>query len=215
VKLPRYCQIWATLVRATRTPGQPEPVIEPHTISWLPATGEIHPERLHVEPGRNSGLHETIELALRERTRVSVWGPYEVWHGLAYRFMTQKEILESGRVSYQAADNIGEAARTRDGCDCIHAVTDMDPVYDRARYPIIYYRDVASANLVRRFMHSPGFIDPPTTHDWLIPRLGLDTYPIVRREYRGRAVPYHPGSAGEREAPAARLVPNLAVETKP
>jgi hypothetical protein len=148
---------------------------------------------------------------------VSVWGPYEVWHGFAYRFMTQKSFLDSGRIGYQALDNIGEAGKTGDGCDCIHAITDMDPVYNRARYPLIYYGDAASANLVRRFMHSPVFIEPPTTHDWLIPQLGLDEYPIVRRQYCGRVVPYRPGAAGLEDAPAgpAMRAPESAVPAGP
>ena len=38
-----------------------------------------------------------------------------------------------------ASDSRGEAARTGDGCDCIHAVTDMDPAYPRAGYPLLLY----------------------------------------------------------------------------
>ena len=41
-------------------------------------------------------------------------------------------------------------------------------------------------------MIRPVVYDPPTTHDWLIPVLGLDKYPITRRNYFGRTVPNTP-----------------------
>jgi hypothetical protein len=39
-------------------------------------------------------------------------------------------------------------------------------------------------------MTRPIVINPQCTHDWLICRLGLDQYPIVRRTYRGPVVPF-------------------------
>lgn len=68
----------------------------------------------------------------------------------------------------------------------------MDPVYPRSGYPLILYGQPASARLVRRIMHSPVTIDAPSTHDWLLPRLGLDQYPFEHREYRGRVESYDP-----------------------
>ena len=40
---PKYCHTWATLVRATYTPGNCEPALEVHTISWYPTTLDILP----------------------------------------------------------------------------------------------------------------------------------------------------------------------------
>jgi hypothetical protein len=45
-------------------------------------------------------------------------------------------------------------------------------------------------------MHSPVTIQGCTTHDWLIERIGLNAYPIERRQYHGRIVPFEPGDAG-------------------
>jgi hypothetical protein len=109
-----------------RSPGEC-PALEAHTISWLPATLDIRPLRLSVEPGVNLDLHETIAYALSNGERVSVWGPYECRPSFYRRFRAQKDFIESGRVGYQCEDNFGEAARTGDGCDCIHAVSDLDP----------------------------------------------------------------------------------------
>jgi hypothetical protein len=190
-------------VRTTDVPGGAEPVLEVFTISWLPAKLDINPLSFRVEPGTNVDLHATIRNSLRTNQDIAMWGPYEVWHGFAHRFLTQKEFLDSGAVGYQCVDTVGEAARTGLGCDCIHAVTDMDPVYARWRYPLALYGQPATANLVSRLMHSPVTIGAPCTHDWLIPRLGLCEYPIERRTYRGRVVPHEP------IAPCLQAVPAL------
>ncbi|MBY0512733.1 MAG: hypothetical protein K2P78_02335 [Gemmataceae bacterium] len=193
---PAYTHTWATLVRAVDVPGS-EPALEVHTISWLPTKLDIDALSRHVEPGRNYDLHDTLRNAVRTKQDTTMWGPYEVWHGFAYRFRVQKEFLDSGAVGYQCVDVIGEAARLGNGCDCIHAISDMDPVYPRGRYPLAFYGQPATANLVRRVMHSPVVVDPPRTHDWLIPRLGLCGYDIERREYHGKVVPHEPGSPGD------------------
>lgn len=204
---PKYSHTWGTLVRAISVPGEAEPKLEVHTISWFPATLDIHPARLTVEPGKNFSLAETFDSVLGNRENVAMWGPYEVWHGFAHRFLVQKTFLESGAVGYQCDDSMGEAARTGHGCACMHALTDMDPVYARWRYPLALYGQPATANLVRRIMHSPVTIDGTKTHDWLICRLGLSDYPIERRSYHGRIAPYYPGAADLQEVPLAPKLP--------
>ena len=136
-RIARLTHSWATVLRVTdQAEGQP-PLVDSHTISWLPATLEIHPWRFRTEPGANLDLHETLRYALANGERVSQWGPYECRPNLYHRFLVQKEFLESGRIGYQCIDTVGEAARTGDGCDCIHAMTDMDPLFSRNRYPLI------------------------------------------------------------------------------
>jgi len=208
-KRAKYTHTWATVVRTVDgPPGTPPVVAETHTISWMPATLDIYPLRFEVEPGVNLSLDDTLRMAKDYNERVSMWGPYEIWHGLYRRFLIQKQFLESGQVGYQCVDDVGESGRAGTGSDCIHAVTDMDPAYSRTRYPLIFYGESASANLVRRFMHAPVIIDPPRTHDWVIPQLGLDHYPVARREYRGRVVPYRPDSPGlDRTPPLVRPAP--------
>jgi hypothetical protein len=187
---PARTHTWATLVRTAEPPGHAPSIQESHTISWLPTKLDIDALSFRIEPGANVDLHGTIRNAQRTRQDIALWGPYEVWHGFAHRFLIQKAFLDSGAVGYQCIDTVGEAARTGLGCDCIHAITDMDPVYSRWRYPLFLYGKPATANVVRRSMQSPIFIDPPRTHDWLIPALGLCAYDIERRQYRGRVVPH-------------------------
>jgi hypothetical protein len=184
-------------VRAVEVPGGGCPTLEVQTISWLPTKLDINALSRHVEPGTNVELHDTIANSLRTRQEIALWGPYEVSYPFSYRFRVQKAFLDTGEVGYQCIDTIGEAARYGTGCDCIHAITDMDPVYPRGRYPLAFYGQPATANLVRRLMRSPITIDAPNTHDWLLPRLGLTQYPIERRTYRGQVVPYEAGATGD------------------
>jgi hypothetical protein len=211
---PAYTHTWASLVRAIDVPRCNEPALEVHTISWLPTELKINALSFRVESGRNYELHETIDYALRTRQKIAMWGPYEVWHGFVHRFMTQKQFLDSGAVGYQCIDTVGEAARQGNGCDCIHAISDMDPAYPRWRYPLALYGQPATGNLVRRMMHSPIFIDPPTTHDWLISKLGLSCYPIERREYRGKVVPHEDGGPAGLEYAAPALRPKAPAVPK-
>jgi len=124
-----------------------------------------------------------------------MWGPYEVWHGGYRRFMTQRAFLESGQIGYQCIDSVGEAARLGNGCNCIHAITDMDPLFGRLEYPLGKFGQAASERIVKQIMERPVVIDPPRTHDWLIPALGLDRYTIVRRNYTGTVMPFSPEAA--------------------
>lgn len=191
-KQAKYTHTWATIVKVTGCDGPGAPGIEEHTISWMPASLDIHPLSFKAEPGANLQLHFTIEEMLRHDERVSVWGPYEVGPGLYHRFLVQKGFMDSGQVGYQCIDSIGESARTGGGCDCIHAVTDMDPMYARNRYPLSYFGEGASRHVVHQMHIRPIIIDPDADHGWLLPHLGLDKYPIVRRHYFGRSVPHTP-----------------------
>jgi hypothetical protein len=191
-KVPRHTHTWATVVRAFASAGRAEPALEVSTISWMPATLEIHPGRLTVEPGTNLTLEFTIQEMLRHKERIAIWGPYEIWHGNYQRFITQKAFLESGQIGYQCIDSVGEATRCGNGCDCIHAVTDMDPQFGRQHYPLRRFGEAASEYIVEQLLERPVVINAPQTHDWLIPALGLDNHPISRRLYTGVAVPFSP-----------------------
>lgn len=191
---PAYTHTWSTLVTTTDVPGGPPSVVE-ETISWLPVEMPIKALSRKTVPGRNYGLHETMRAMLDTKQDVALWGPFEVWHRFAHRFRVQKAFMESGAVGYQCIDSWGEAGRTGAGCDCIHSITDMDPEISRVGYPLFLYGQPASARLVRRIMNSPAPIDSRTTHEWLLPSLGLDQYLIDIRSYHG---PVASGGHGRR-----------------
>jgi len=181
-RIPRLTHSWGTVIHVIgEHEGQP-PFIESHTISWLPATLEVHPWRFRVEKGTDLSLHETLAYAIGNNERVSQWGPYECRPELYYRFLAQKEFLDSGRIGYQAIDTVGEAAGNGNGCDCIHAMTDMDPLFSRNRYPLIRSGDSATRFGARECRRRDLLINPGQTHSWLNSYLGLECYPIIHRE---------------------------------
>ncbi len=184
LRVPRYTHTWATVVRTVEAPGCAPEVAEVHTISWMPATLVIHPWQFKPEPGRNLGLHETVRMALGHREHVALWGPYEI-HPRGYRrFLMQKAFMESGRVGYQCVDTVGEGADGT-GCDCIHAVTDMDPQFERNYYRLTRFGQAGSEFIVRQLFERDLLVTEET-HSRLLGPLGLCCYPIDHRVYRDR-----------------------------
>jgi hypothetical protein len=178
-KVPRYTHTWATVVKTVEAPGCAPQVAEVHTISWMPATLEIHPWRFRPEPGRNLELHETVRMALGFREHVALWGPYEVHPRAFRRFLLQKAYMESGRVGYQCIDTVGEGANGS-GCDCIHAVSDLDPQFDRGYYRLSRFGQAGSRFIVEQLFERDVLVSREA-QSWLEGPLGLDRYPIEHR----------------------------------
>lgn len=185
-KRAKYTHSWGTFVRVGEHGQGVPPTIHAHTISWMPATLDIHPLRLRVEPGVNLDLCTTIREMLKNDERVSLWGPYEIRRGLYLKSVMQKQFLESGCIGYQCIDTVGEAARRGNGCDCIHAMTDMDSKFDRGNYPLRKFGEAASEHVVKQVIDRDGIINPCVTHDWLLGPLGVAECPMIRREDDGR-----------------------------
>ena len=178
-KVPRFTHTWITFVRVQGDGCE----LEQHTISWMPATLFIKTFQPFVEPGVNLTLIESIEMARSYGERVSLWGPYEIPPGLYRKLLLQKQYIESGAIGYQCIDTIGEAGWHGTGSNCIHAISDADSMFARQAYPLSYFGETASLNILRQLVLRKAIPDVVTTHDWLIPKLGLDQYPIERREY--------------------------------
>lgn len=183
-RVPRYTHTWVTVVKTLEAADAAPRVAEVHTISWMPADLDIQPWRFTPEPGRNLELHETLRMALDNREHVALWGPYQIRPRLYRRFLLQKEFLESGRMGYQCIDTVGTGA---DGsaCDCIHAVTDMDPQFERRYYRLTRFGEAGSRFVVRQLFER-GLLVGEDAAPWLDGPLGLCRYPIERRDYRDR-----------------------------
>jgi len=179
-KRAKYTHTWATAVKVVDQGAGAAPIVEAHTISWMPATLDIHPLRFRVEPGTNLDLCTTISEMLKNDERISLWGPFQMRTGLYRKFLIQKEFMDSGRIGYQCIDTVGEAARKGNGSDCIHAITDCDSQFDRGGYPLRKFGDRASEHIVDQANWRHGFIDPCTTHDWLLGPLGIANCPIKK-----------------------------------
>ena len=150
------------------------------TISWLAAdrrTNALLPFR--PEPGHNYELHETLRLVLGQRQGVALWGPYETDAGRFEAAAARAAVLASGVVRYRAVDSI----RPRPGVShCVHGLTRADPVLGWETQPAYRIGRWGTRTLAGKYAATGAFLDPCTTHDWLIPALGLDHYPITRHK---------------------------------
>jgi len=162
---------WATVVRVPADGG----AIESHTISWMPKTLKIRPFAFQVEPGVNLDLPATMKLVAEDQERVTLFGPYVARPSLYRRLLIHKAFLESDAIGYQGFDLIGEAGRKGNGSNCVHAVTDVDPLYGRAGY-LLAGNGVHATRYIRNLLVRRGSIesDDKSNHDWLISALGLD-----------------------------------------
>jgi hypothetical protein len=113
-----------------------------------------------------------------------MWGPYEIQPQLYRRFLMQKAFMESGRVGYQCIDTRGAGANGS-GCDCIHAITDMDPDFQRNYYRLTRFGQAGSEFIVRQLFER-NLLVTEETHSWLEGPLGLCQCPIRHRVYRDR-----------------------------
>jgi hypothetical protein len=190
VPTPAYVHTFATVVHTAEPgPGQVK-VLDVHTISWLPATLDIRSLACRSEPGVNLTLEETLEYLRRNGERVSLWGPFECRTSVYRRILVQKDFLEFSGVGYQCVDNWGEAARTGNGCNCTHAITDADPEYGRANYPLIWFGDPAGEHLAQRLRERGSLLGPDVEHDEVLAALGLCGYPIRRRHFGDRLIDF-------------------------
>ncbi|PWT85231.1 MAG: hypothetical protein C5B58_03400 [Acidobacteria bacterium] len=181
-RVPQLTHSWGTVIHVVeREDGKP-PLVEYHTISWMPSTLDIRPLNFKIEPAVNLGLHETLKFALARGEHVSQWGPYECRPNLYHRFLVQKGFLESGNFGYQLIDTVGEAGRTGNGSNCIHAMTDMDPQMSRNHYPLIRYGNSATRFIVQECRRREVLKNPGQTHTWLNSYLGLCSFPIIHRD---------------------------------
>lgn len=176
--LPRTAHTWATWAKATPT-ATGAVVVESVTISWLPAYGPVVPTRIRREPGKNYSLDETFAIAAEQTARVSMWGPYETDAERYELAVAQARLLESGSIAYRVLDSLGGDRSVQ---HCVHAVTYADPVMRRRLQPVIQVGEPGTSRLAARYRRTGAFVHPEAKHDWLIPVLGLDRYPVIRRE---------------------------------
>lgn len=181
---PRTAHTFATFVKAA--PGADgKTVIEQVTISWLPANGPVQPLRVRAVAGKNYSLEETFAIAARDNARVSMWGPFETDATRYELAVAQAGTLNSGTVRFRSVDSF---LCRRAVQNCTHAVTYADPILHRLRQPVpTGYGEPGTSKLVVKYANSGAFAGPQT-HDWLLPVLGLDKHPAVRREL-GEYVP--------------------------
>lgn len=174
----RYTHTWATFIKATGEGTDPNGYsLEYHTISWLPRTLDVKVLRPWPEPGVNLDLYQTLQAVYAKGESVTMWGPLIVGSPVWERSLRVQSIIASGAPQYRAISTTYNLLIS----DCIHAVAAVDPDFGRAHYPLIRIGKPASRYIARQVMtRSPAMGIEQELHDnsWLIPRFGLDRYPI-------------------------------------
>jgi hypothetical protein len=143
----------------------------------MPASLQVRTWDLRIEPGLNLDLRQTIDLLCAQGQRISLWGPYEIEPELYRHVLKQKAFLESGRVGYQALDDLGEAGITGNGLNCIHAIVNCD---ERIACPLWNFGESAGESIVEHLAEHGALVNPSRSYDWLISVLGFDVHTILR-----------------------------------
>jgi hypothetical protein len=171
----RYTHTWATFIRVVgEGPDLNAYTVEAHTISWLPQSLDVRTWSLFPEKGVNLDLYQTLDAVYRNNESVTMWGPFVNTKSVYERSLRVRQILESGVAQYRAISTPSNLLIS----DCIHAVAAVDPVFGRGHYPLIRVGKPASRYIARQVMTRSVFDQYAYDNSWLIPRLGLDRYPI-------------------------------------
>ena len=133
---------------------------------------------MHSEPGVNLDLYRTLEFMTGSWQRISLWGPYEVSAEHYLNAARHRQALEAGEYTYRVFDFGGINPHVS---HCVHAVTRSDPAFYPESPPILWFGSIGTAPVARSLMKSGIVSDPRTTHDWLLPALGLDERAFIRR----------------------------------
>jgi hypothetical protein len=174
-KILRYTHTWATFVRAVGEGPDPKNYeIYAHTISWLPETLDLHVWRPWPEPGVNLDLYQSLDVVYSNRERVTMWGPLLIEKKIYDQSLSILQFFASGAPQYRAISFPGNLLIS----DCIHAVAAVDPDFGREFYPLIRIGKPASRFMARQLVMRGPFDQAVYDNSWLIPRLGLDRYPI-------------------------------------
>ncbi len=174
-KLYRYSHTWATFIRVVGEGDDPRGwQVYQHTISWYPASLQVRTWSPTPEPGINLDLYTTLDMVAKHGESVTMWGPFEMKREIYERSLRVKAGLESGAAQYRAIST----ARDMLVSDCIHAVAAVDPVFGRRHYPLIRIGKPASRYIARQVVTRTVYDQYQVEASWLVPRLGLDRYPI-------------------------------------
>ncbi len=178
--LPSHSHSFATFVRASwpgNGPCPPAPALETCTISWMPQQVPLRIWALSPECGCNHDLPSTLQPALADGQRISLWGPYWVDGDLYRRATRQAAVLASGRVRYKTIDTGYRSGRVS---NCVHAL--LGVVEESGTLVFTPgWGDAASPALLERFR--PWVLDRRAVYPWVGTAVGLDRYPIVYRDW--------------------------------
>ncbi|MFO0909245.1 MAG: hypothetical protein U0794_12995 [Isosphaeraceae bacterium] len=172
----KYSHTWATFIKADGDGLDPDAYsLTAHTISWLPRTLDVRVWSPVPEEGVNLSLDDTIRFVMGQDQQIRLWGPFIVTRELYERSLRVYSILENGQARYRAISGQYDLLIS----DCIHAVAAVDPELGRDHYPLIRVGIPASRHIARQIVMRSIYDQTQSDHSWLIPRLGLDRYPMT------------------------------------
>ena len=177
---PNHSHTFATFAKASwQGPGPcpANPVLEAHTISWLPANLKVRTGALRPECGHNFDLHQSLDFAYCTKQRVSLWGPYRIEPELYCRALNRKLELERGHIQYKANDVGYRSDRVT---NCIHAVSSVVEG-PKLRVASPGWGESASYFVLLE-MERWVISNEPVT--WVGSALDLDRYPILYRDWQ-------------------------------
>lgn len=181
----RTAHTWATYAKTTpMVNGQIG--VESFTISWLPADGNVKPYRFRPEPGRNYDLPDTLAIMGKYNSAISMWGPYEITFDHYAMGEEQLRFLNSGQVRFRSIDSFN---LNRTTVNCVHAVTHSSPMTQQYIQPVIRVGEPGTSRLAKLYLRNGAWPRYPESADWLIPVLGLNTYPMLTQRLPGERIP--------------------------
>ena len=186
---PKYSHSWATFIRIPGPQcGPPAADAGPpeiFTISWFPATLELHPNRLRPELGCNLDLHPTFQVVLSHGENIGAWGPFQIQEELYCLAAKHAQRLNNGEIEYKTIDFAHSPNRVS---SCVHALTVFVPDRRKVRIGRTNFGEVASYYVADNY--AALLICPRQMHCWVADLLGLGQYPIKwRRLEDGRPRP--------------------------
>jgi hypothetical protein len=175
---PRTAHTWATFIHVSCTQGN-EQIVAADTISWLPATLRVRPLARDAELGVNLTLGQTLShTAGGPRSRVAVFGPFEISFDTYRKALAQMTLLESGAIRYHS---LGLHGRRADVMHCVDAVTRMDTGWEAAASPSRWYGQAGTGQMARAAVACGIVHDSTAKHSWLLREINPDGYRLVPR----------------------------------
>ena len=132
-------------------------------------------------------LHRDIKpgnvlLDIHGRVKVADFGLAHVVEGV---YAGPKDVPLEGTPAYMPPEVLRGEGADGTGCDCIHAVTDMDPLFERNYYRLTRFGFAGSEFIVQQLFER-NLLVTKETHSWLNGPLGLCDRPTDYRTYRER-----------------------------
>lgn len=166
---------FATFSRVTETPSGP--LVENHTISWMPEILNIRPLALRPETGMNLTQEQSFQWAESHGLRTSVWGPYGITAERYEALLARQTDLESGRISYRA---IGGFTKRAAVSNCGQSFTRAGVVGHKYLQPTPLPGERGTSLLVERGFNTAPH--PVVEHPELLPAILSPGHAAVPRQ---------------------------------